>query len=86
MPGSGGGRGTAADPYRGLAAAHSASAPGDLFLLHKGTYPGAWVVHHSGTPEKPIVWAAAGDGPAVIDGRGSAAELPAHVDRGFGNA
>ncbi len=79
VPGSGGGRGTAADPYRGLAAAHSASAAGDVFFLHKGTYAGAWVVQHSGTPEKPIVWAAAGDGPAVIDGRGSAAEVPAHV-------
>ena len=53
--------------------------PGDVFLLHKGTYPGPWVIRHSGTPEKPIVWAAAGDGPAVIDGQGSAAERPAHA-------
>jgi Right handed beta helix region len=77
VPGSGGGRGTEADPYRGLAAAHSASVPGDLFLLHKGTYAGPWVVHRSGTPEKPIVWAAAGDGPAVIDGQGSAHAIEA---------
>ena len=69
VPGSGGGRGTEADPFRGLAAAHSASAPGDLFLLHKGVYAGAWVINRSGTPAKPIVWSAAGDGPAVIDRR-----------------
>ena len=79
VPGSGGGRGTEAEPYRGLAAAHSASMPGDVFLLHKGTYPGPWVIRHSGTPAKPIVWAAAGDGPAVIDGQGSAAERPTHA-------
>jgi hypothetical protein len=79
IPGSGGGRGTEADPYRGLAAAHSASAPGELFLIHKGTYAGPWVVNRSGTAAKPIVWAAAGDGPAVIDGQGSSTELPAHA-------
>ena len=79
VPGSGGGRGTLADPYRGLTAAHSASVPGDVFLLHKGNYPGPWVVNRSGTLEKPIVWSAAGDGPAVIDGKGSSTDLPAHA-------
>ncbi len=79
VPGSGGGRGTEADPFRGLAAAHSACVPGDLFLLHKGTYSGPWVIQKSGAPGKPIVWAAAGDGPAVIDGQGPSADRPAHV-------
>jgi hypothetical protein len=79
LPGSGGGRGTEPDPFRGVAAAHSAAVPGDLFLLHKGNYAGAWVVHKSGTPAKPIVWAAAGDGPVVIDGQGSSADRPAHA-------
>ena len=79
IPGSGGGSGTEADPYRGLAAAHSGSRPGDLLFLHAGLYPGPWVIHHSGTPEKPIVWAAAGDGPAIIDGRGSSSERPTHA-------
>jgi hypothetical protein len=79
IPGSGGGRGTEADPYRGLTAAHAASAAGDVFLLHKGTYAGPWVINRSGTPEKPIVWSAAGDGPAVIDGQGSSTDLPAHA-------
>jgi hypothetical protein len=79
VPGQGGGRGTQADPYRGLAAAHSAAVPGDAFLLHKGNYAGPWVVHKCGTPEKPIVWSAAGDGPAVIDGQGPSADRPAHA-------
>ncbi len=79
VPGSGGGNGTEAEPYRGLAAAHSASMPGDVLLLHAGVYPGPWVIRHSGTPEKPIVWAAAGDGPAIIDGRGGTSERPTHA-------
>jgi hypothetical protein len=79
VPGSGGGSGTAADPFRGLAAAHSVCVPGDVFLLHQGNYAGPWVVHKSGTPEKPIVWSAAGDGPVVIDGQGSSAVRPAHA-------
>ncbi len=79
VPGAGGGRGTEADPFRGLAAAHSASAPGDLFLLHKGVYSGAWVVNRSGTPGKPIVWSAAGDGAAVIDGQGPSGDMPSHA-------
>jgi hypothetical protein len=79
VPGSGGGRGSKADPLRGLAAAHSAAAPGDVFLIHAGVYPGPWVVHRSGTPDKPIVWSAAGDGPVVIDGRLAVAERPTHA-------
>ena len=79
VPGSGGGSGSQDDPYRGLAAAHSASIPGEVYLLHAGVYPGPWVIRHSGTPEKPIVWAAAGDGPAVIDGRGDSSQRPAHA-------
>ncbi len=79
VPGSGGGSGSQDDPYRGLAAAHSASIPGEVYLLHAGVYPGPWVIRHSGTPEKPIVWAAAGDGPAVIDGRGDSSQRPTHA-------
>ena len=79
VPGSGGGRGTEADPFLGLAAAHSAAVPGDVFLLHAGTYSGAWAVHKSGSPGKPIVWAAAGNGPAVIDGQGNSADRPSHA-------
>jgi hypothetical protein len=38
IPGNGGGSGTKTDPFRGLDAAHAASQPGTLFLLHKGAY------------------------------------------------
>lgn len=74
VPGDGGGVGTSSNPYRGLAAAQSASEPGDVFLLHAGIYSGPWVIRHSGTLEKPIVWSSAGDGPAVIDGGGDSAK------------
>ena len=66
VPGSGGGTGTAADPFRGLAVANKAAAPGDLFLLHSGVYQGPWVINRSGTPARPIVWRG-------LDGNGSAA-------------
>ena len=79
VPGDGGGVGTSSNPYRGLAAAQSASEPGDVFLLHAGIYSGPWVIRHSGTLEKPIVWSSAGDGPAVIDGGGDSAKRPAHA-------
>ena len=81
VPGSGGGQGTAADPFRGLEAAQKAAAPGDLFLLHGGVYTGHWVVYRSGTPERPIIWRGQHDagGPAVIDGRGSATSRPPHA-------
>ncbi len=79
IPGMGGGTGTRTDPYRGLAAAHSASMPGEVYWLHTGVYAGPWVLRHSGTPEKPIVWRAVGDGPVVIDGRLVVPERPTHV-------
>ena len=40
VPGSGGGTGTERDPFRGLAAAQKAAAPGDLFLVGAGVYAG----------------------------------------------
>ena len=82
VPGSGGGTGTAADPFRGLAVASKAAAPGDLFLLHPGVYEGPWVINRSGMPAKPIVWrglADNGSGPVVIDGQGASPSRPAHA-------
>ncbi len=83
VPGSGGGTGTASDPFRGLASATKAAVPGDLFLLHSGVYQGPWVINRSGTPSQPIVWRGArqkGDGgPVVIDGQGDSATRPAHA-------
>jgi len=68
VPGDGGGRGTEADPFRGLAGADKAARPGDLILLHKGVYRAPFTVTKSGTPERPVIWRGAGDGEAIIDG------------------
>jgi hypothetical protein len=76
VPGAGGGTGTAADPFRGLATAHQAAAPGDVMLLHAGVYDGPWTITRSGAPGKPIVWRGAGDGETVIDGQGKADKRP----------
>jgi len=76
VPGGGGGTGTEADPFQGLDAAGAAAAPGTLFLLHKGTYvkgqcpQNTWTISKSGGPGKPIIYRAAGDGEAVLDGGG----------------
>jgi hypothetical protein len=67
-PGNGGGSGTAADPFKGLAAAQAQARPGVIFRLHAGIYPAPFDVRHSGEPERPIVWRAAGDGEVVIEG------------------
>jgi len=79
VPGNGGGSGTEADPFKGLAAAHNAAQPGDLFLLHKGVYgKDTWNITKSGQPGKPIVWRGAGDGEAVIDGGGKGRAISAN--------
>jgi len=75
-PGSGGGKGTAAEPFLGLDAAQAAAKPGDCFLLHAGVYEGTFTIKKSGEPGKPIVWRGAGDGEAIIDGQGKAAKRP----------
>ncbi len=71
VPGAGGGSGTQEDPLRGLEAADAVARPGDLFLVHKGVYQGPWETDKSGKPGAPIVWRAAGDGEAVVDGGGA---------------
>jgi hypothetical protein len=73
-PGKGGGTGTAADPFKGLAEAESKARPGDVFLVHGGSYPGVFTVRKSGEPGKPIVWRGAGDGEALIGGAEAARE------------
>ncbi|HYG76963.1 MAG TPA: right-handed parallel beta-helix repeat-containing protein [Planctomycetota bacterium] len=69
-PGSGGGSGTAADPFKGIAAAQKNAKPGDIFLLHAGTYEGMVEINRNGEPGKPIAWCAAGDGEVVLNGPG----------------
>ncbi len=68
-PGTGGGDGTAASPFRGLLAAQATAKPGDVFVVHAGVYP-PFVVSTSGELRKPIVWQGAGDGETMIDGGG----------------
>jgi len=76
VPGAGGGTGTAGDPFGGLDAAQAAAGPGTVFLLHKGTYvkgrckSNTWVITKSGKPDRPIIYRAAGDGEAILDGGG----------------
>jgi len=83
VPGEGGGRGTQADPLRGLAAANAAAKAGDLILVRAGVYQGTFTTDKSGTAEAPIVWRGAEDGETVIDGggehRGVSANQVRHV-------
>jgi hypothetical protein len=66
IPGSGGGSGTEADPFRGIPAAEAVAQPADVFVLHAGLYPfHEFVV--GGSPANYVVWQAAGDGVAEID-------------------
>jgi hypothetical protein len=76
VPGSGGGDGSEAAPFQGLRSAEAAARPGDRFLLHAGVYEGQFLAAHSGEPGRPIVWMAAGDGEAAIDGKGDAEKRP----------
>ena len=72
IPGSGGGTGTSADPFRGIAYAQTFSSPGAIFNLHAGTYSGfdpdgEIEFNVSGTNSQYIVWQAAGDGEVIFD-------------------
>jgi hypothetical protein len=62
--GPGGGSGSAADPFRGLAAAQAAAAPGDVFVLRAGVYAGEFVIRQFGAEDRPIVWR--GEDPARV--------------------
>jgi len=65
VPGSGGGAGSADDPFQGLAAAQTAASPGDVCLLHRGKY-GSFTFEKSGKAGAYITWKAAGDGDVVF--------------------
>ncbi|HYE04864.1 MAG TPA: right-handed parallel beta-helix repeat-containing protein [Planctomycetota bacterium] len=71
VPGDGGGSGSERDPFRGIAAAAAAAAPGDRFVLAAGTYAGTFDFSTSGEPDRPIVWSGPATGEAVIDGQGA---------------
>ncbi|PYR72210.1 MAG: hypothetical protein DMF86_24275, partial [Acidobacteria bacterium] len=40
VPGSGGGDGSSANPFRGVTAGEAVAQPGDIFLVHAGSYGG----------------------------------------------
>jgi len=65
VPGTGRGAGAPDDPLKGLDPAQAAARPGDVLLLHKGTY-GHFNVTKSGEPRRYIAWKSAGDGQAVF--------------------
>lgn len=68
IPGSGGGDGTAGNPYRGVQAAWAAAQPGDVLLLRTGNYGGVRDTDGtSGVAGNPIMFKAYGDGPVVFD-------------------
>jgi hypothetical protein len=67
-PGSGGGDGSAANPFQGIAAAEVVAKPGDTFLVHGGSYGGRITFNAPGTTAAYIVWRAAGDGEALFAG------------------
>jgi hypothetical protein len=67
-PGSGGGDGTAGNPFRGVAAAAAESRPGDVMLLHGGNYGGRISFTAGGEQGNLIAWKAAGDGDPVFAG------------------
>ena len=68
VPGTGGGDGSEADPFQGIAAAQAAAMPGDVFLLHAGNYGSGEVTFDKpGAAGHYIVWKGAGDGETVID-------------------
>ncbi len=65
-PGSGGGAGTPADPFRGIEEAQRHARPGDVFWLAPGEYAafadGEILFDAAGAEGRWVVWKAAGDG------------------------
>jgi hypothetical protein len=68
VPGSGGGTGSASDPFRGIAAGEAVAQPGDTFLVHAGNYGGRVTFTIAGTSNGYVVWKSAGDGEALFAG------------------
>jgi parallel beta helix pectate lyase-like protein len=68
VPGSGGGDGSSANPFRGIGAAQAAAQPRDTFLLHGGSYGGRIAFTRPGASGQYLVWKAVGDGEALFAG------------------
>ena len=60
----------------GVRQAAAEAKPGDVLLLHAGVYDvGTLELERSGTPGRPIIFRAAGDGEAVLQGSGHDRDL-----------
>ncbi len=70
VPGSGGGDGSAGDPFQGLQAAADAAQPGDLFHVAAGTYA-PFQILAGGSAGHPIAFVGPGAGTAIVDGGGT---------------
>ncbi|MDQ3488352.1 MAG: right-handed parallel beta-helix repeat-containing protein [Acidobacteriota bacterium] len=68
IPGTGGGLGTAADPFKGIAVAQAAAQAGDILLVHAGNYGGRIRFDKPGAVDNYLVWKAAGDGEVTMNG------------------
>lgn len=68
VPGAGGGTGSSANPFKGIAAAQAAALPGDIMLVHAGNYGGRVRFDRPGAPDNYVVWKAAGDGEVTMNG------------------
>jgi hypothetical protein len=66
--GSGGGDGSSTNPFRGVATAQAAAQPGDVLLLHAGSYGGRIRFDKPGTASSYIAWRAYGDGEVLMNG------------------
>jgi hypothetical protein len=70
VPGSGGGDGSAGNPFQGLQTAADAAMPGDTFHVAGGQYE-AFQLSASGGPGQPISFLGPSSGAAVVDGAGT---------------
>ncbi len=66
VPGSGGGDGSSGNPFQGIATAQAVARPGDIFLVHAGSYGGRPTFSVPGVAGSYIVWRGAGDGEALL--------------------
>ena len=62
--------------YTDLLKAYEAAKPGDVILIHGGTYRGSYRLTKSGEPGKPIVFRDAGDGDSVLEADGIEGDFP----------
>lgn len=65
-----------------LQSAFTNAQSGDLVLLHAGKYAGPFRVSANGTEKEPVIFRAAGDGEAIIDGGGQVDKSVIEIEPG----